>query len=146
MESRSNVKFSPNIRIDLEIDPKYEFGKTPPDQACEIFLQMVLMNEDLEKFFGRLPEVLRVQYYVDDLIAIDMKNPMGEVRAKRFSPCPWCQSTNLVVRIEDIDIDRDAYVGCNTCGIIVSIGRISGCYTVEDIIKHAIYTYNTRKV
>lgn len=84
METRVDIKFSPNIRIDLEIDPEYEGGKTPPDQISEIFLHMILMNEDLDKFFFKHPETLRVQYYVDDLIVIDMKNPMEEVRAKQF--------------------------------------------------------------
>lgn len=84
METKVNVKFSPNIRIDTEIDPKYAGGKTPPDQISEIFLHMILMNEDLDKFFFKHPETLRVQYYVDDLIVIDMKNPMEEVRTRRF--------------------------------------------------------------
>lgn len=80
----ASIDFTPKVRVEVEVDPKYEFGHTPPKQLAEIFMHMILSNDDLEKFFFSNPEAVRVRYYVDDQIRLEMENPREELKAKRF--------------------------------------------------------------
>lgn len=76
MAERTTMKYSLGVEVEIEPEKSITGVADKHDYYAHIFIKTLLSNEDVtRKFFLRYPEIARVQYYVDDIIRMDLRRP-----------------------------------------------------------------------
>lgn len=78
MAERTSIQHTLSAEIDIEPEKSVAGGYRSQDSYAHFFFNMLLSHEDVErKFFLCYPEVARVQFFVDDVIRMDLRRPDG---------------------------------------------------------------------
>lgn len=76
-DRRTTIQHALSVEVEIEADESVTPGIVAShDTYAHFFINALLSNEDVTRdYFLRYPEVARVQYYVDDVIRMDLRRP-----------------------------------------------------------------------